>query len=90
MPKNSEEGRRMMAEWNGWMEQIGSHLVDRGAGFGNSRFLSAPDREEKAGDPLSGYSLVEAVNIEAALDMARKNSIFSVGGTIEVAECIQM
>lgn len=90
MPKSPEEGQKMMADWNGWMEQLGSHLVDKGAGFGKSRFLSAPDREEKVGDPLSGYSIVEAADIEAALDMARKNPIFSLGGTIEVAECMQM
>ena len=90
MPKNPEEGQKMMTDWNGWMEGLGSNLVDKGAGFGKSRFLSASDREEKAGDPLSGYSVVEASDIEAALTMARRNPIFALGGTIEVAECLQM
>jgi len=90
MPKSPEEGRQMMADWNGWMEKIGPALIDKGAGFGKSKFLSAPHREEKSGDPLSGYSIVEAADINAATDLARSNPIFSLGGTIEVAEMMQM
>ncbi|EKF19388.1 hypothetical protein [Nitratireductor pacificus] len=90
MPKSPEEGQKMMTDWNGWMEALGSSLVDKGAGFGKSRFLSRPGREEKAGDPLSGYSVVEAPDIEAALKIAGRNPIFALGGTIEVAECLQM
>lgn len=90
MPKSPEDGQKMMTDWNAWMDRLGPALLDKGAGFGKSRFLSRPDREEKAGDPLSGYTLVEAADIDAALDIARKNPIFSLGGTIEVAECLQM
>jgi hypothetical protein len=90
MPSSPEQGQKMMADWNAWMEGLGSALVDKGAGFGKSRFLAAPDREEKAGDPLSGYSVVEAADFDAALGMASKNPIFSLGGTIEVAEMMQM
>lgn len=90
MPKSPQEGQKMMADWNGWMEGLGAALVDKGAGFGKSRFLAGSGREEKAGDPLSGYSIVEAADVDAALDMARRNPIFSLGGTIEVAECLQM
>jgi hypothetical protein len=90
MPTNPDEGQKMMADWNAWMDGIGAALVDKGAGFGKSRFLSAPDRETKTGDPLSGYSVVEAPDFDAALDMARANPIFSLGGSIEVAEMVQM
>ncbi len=72
MPKSPEEGQKMMTDWNGWMDGLGSSLVDKGAGFGKSRFLTGQNREEKAGDPLSGYSVVEASDIDAALDMARR------------------
>lgn len=90
MPKSPEEGQKMTTDWNAWMDQLGPALIDKGAGFGKSRFLAAPDREQEPGDPLSGYSVVEASNIDAALDIARKNPIFLLGGTIEVAEMMQM
>lgn len=90
MPKSPEEGQKMMADWNAWMDALGGALVDKGAGFGKSRFLAGPDREQKAGDPLSGYSVVEAADFDAAVDIARKNPIFALGGTIEIAEMMQM
>lgn len=90
MPKTPEDGQKMMTDWNAWTDDLGPTLVDKGAGFGKSRFLATPDREEKSGDPLSGYSVVEASDINEALDMARKNPIFSLGGTIEIAEMMQM
>lgn len=86
MPKSPEEGAKMMEAWNTWMGGLGDALVDPGAGLGKSRFLTGPGKEESAGDPLSGYTVVEATDIEAALEIAGRNPIFSLGGTIEVAE----
>lgn len=90
MPKNPEEGQKMMTAWNAWATDLGASLTDPGAGCGKSRFLAAPDREAECPAPISGYSVVEAANIEAALDIARRNPIFSLGGTIEVAEAMRM
>ena len=70
MPKSPEEGQKMMTDWNAWMDELGERLVDPGAGFGKSRFLVGPAEEGSAGDPLSGYSVVEAVDMDAALEMA--------------------
>lgn len=90
MPKTREEGRKMMAEWNDWMTGLDKALIDKGAGFGKSRFLAASGREEKPVDPLSGYSIVEAADADAAIELARKNPIFALGGSIEIAELMQM
>lgn len=86
MPKSPEEGEKMMTEWNAWMGELGDALIDPGAGLGKSRFLTGPGKEETAGDPLSGYTVIEAADIEAALEIAGRNPIFSLGGSIEVAE----
>ncbi|NVK34876.1 MAG: hypothetical protein HWE23_10380 [Rhodobacteraceae bacterium] len=90
MPKTPEEGQKMMEEWTRWSEGLGTALVDKGAGFGKSRWLMASDKQGRGSDPLSGYTVVEAADIEAALDLARPNPIFSLGGSIEVAEAMQM
>lgn len=86
MPKSPEEGEKMMQAWTAWMADLGDALVDPGAGLGKSRFLTGPGQEDTAGDALSGYSVIEAADIEAALEIAGRNPIFSLGGTIEVAE----
>lgn len=90
MPQNPEEGQKMMADWTAWMEGLGKALVDKGAGFGKSRCLVSPDREAPCGDPLSGYTVIAAADMDAALAIARRNPIFDLGGTIEVAEAMQM
>jgi hypothetical protein len=84
MPKTPQEGQKMMQDWNGWTSALGKALADPGAGFGKSRFLTSPTHETTASDPLSGYCIVDAADHDAAVAMAAKNPIFSLGGTIEV------
>lgn len=90
MPKSEEEGRKMMDDWNAWMGKLGDALTDPGAGFGKSRFLIGGGQEGEPKDALSGYSIVEANDIEAAIAMANDNPIFALGGTIEVAPLMTM
>jgi hypothetical protein len=90
MPKSPEEGQKMMTDWNAWMASVGAALVDKGAGFGKSRFLTAPGKEGQIDGAVSGYTIISAPDIEAALAIASRNPIFDLGGTIEVAEAMQM
>jgi len=90
MPKSPEEGEKMMTDWNAWMASLGAALVDPGVGLGKSRYLTAPGVEGTVTGALSGYSVVEATDMDAALNLAGKNPIFSFGGTIEVAPVMEM
>lgn len=90
MPKTPEEGQKMMADWNAWVASLGPAMLDPGAGFGKSRLLTAPGSEAAAVGALSGYSIIDAPDIDEALRLAGKCPIFALGGTIEVAPCIQM
>lgn len=90
MPKTAEQGQQMMADWTAWMEALGSALVDKGAGLGKSRCLISREKEAACENPLSGYSVISAPNIEVAMEIASKNPIFDLGGTIEVAETMGM
>lgn len=90
MPKSREEGERMMMDWNAWTASLGAALVDKGAGFGKSRFLTAPGQESQIDGAVSGYTIISAPDIDAALAIASQNPIFSLGGTIEVAETMVM
>ncbi len=90
MPKTPEEGQKMMVDWNAWIAELGPAMIDTGAGLGMSRFLTGPTTEGSVPGALSGYSVIEAGDIEAALALAGKCPIFSAGGTIEVAETMKM
>ena len=90
MPKSPQEGEKMMKDWNAWVASIGSAMVDKGAGLGKSRFLLGPGKEGKIDGAVSGYTIISAPDIDAALAIASKNPIFDLGGTIEVAEAMAM
>jgi len=90
MPRTPEEGQKMMADWNVWVADLGPAMVDKGAGFGKSRFLTHAGVEGQIEGALSGFSVIEAKDIEAALSLAGKCPIFDLGGTIEVAPWMEM
>ncbi len=60
-----EEGQAVLQKWNSWMGNVGSALVDIGSPFGAGR--SVVD-DGSSGEPasLTGYSIVEASDLDAA------------------------
>lgn len=89
-PEDPEEGAKVMAAWEAWMNGLGEAIVDPGNPVGQSKTVTASGVEDNGGsNPLSGYTLVNADSIEAACEMAKGCPIL-VDGTIEVAEAMEM
>lgn len=91
-PDTPEEGAKAMAAWQTWYEELGAAIVHPGNPVGMSRTVSA---EGVAGDgganPLSGFTIVRAEDIEAACRMAAACPMVADGsGTAEVAPLIEM
>lgn len=90
-PTTDEEVKAVMAAWTSWLEGMGSAVVDGGNPVGPSKTVSTNGVEEGGGsNPLSGYSLIEADSMEAALAHAKNCPIISSQGTVEVAEAMEM
>lgn len=87
----AEEGRAHMKNWKAWMDGLGSAVVDRGLAVGKSH-TAGPDGISRDGgsNPLEGFTVVEAANMEAALEMAKRSPHVAIGGTIEVAPALDM
>lgn len=89
-PESPEAGADMMARWQAWLEGLGAAAVNPGTPLGMSRTVSTEGVADDGGsNPLSGFSIVEADSMEAALEMA-KSCPFVEMGTIEVAEMMKM
>ena len=89
-PESPEEGAKVMAAWEAWMNGLGEAIVDPGNPVGMSKTVTGSGVEDNGGsNPLSGYTLVNADSIEAACEMAKGCPIL-VDGTIEVAEAMEM
>jgi len=75
---NEEEIADVMAKWAAWIEGVGPALSDIGTPFGPGASLVD---DGTAGTPvsLSGYSILEADNLDAALQLADGHPYLSEG-----------
>jgi hypothetical protein len=92
MPESPEEGERVMAAWGAWFETLGAAIVDGGNPTGDSRTVGSDGSVSQGGgaNPLSGYTVIEADDIDAAVAHAKGCPILDGGGSVEVAEAIDM
>jgi hypothetical protein len=88
---SKEEGQALMTNWMRWMESMGDAVIDRGHALGQSK-TAGPDGiiDHGGANPLSGFSVVQASDINAALKMAAVSPHVEIGGTIEVAPVMNM
>ena len=92
MPETAEEGEREMARWMAWFGEMGESVVDGGAPVGMSSTVHSDGAVTPDGgaNPVSGYSVVQANDLDAAIAMAKGCPVLAGGGSVEVAERIEM
>ncbi len=89
-PDSPEEGARLMAKWKAWVADLGDAAVDPGTPLGKSKTVSSEGVSDDGGsNPLMGFSIVKAENMDAALDIAKACPHLEIG-TLEVAEVMKM
>ena len=89
-PESPEEGAKLKAKWNAWLEGLGDAVVNPGTPLGMSKTVSSGGVSDDGGaNPLSGFSIVKAGGMDAALEMAKACPFLEMG-TIEVAEAMEM
>ena len=86
--KSKEEGMAHMAAWKAWMEGLGDAVVDPGMPAGKSKTVGLGGVTD-AGD-VSGVTILQAESLDAAVVMAQACPHINIGGTIEVAEAMDM
>ena len=89
--KSPEEGAKHMAKWGAWVGSLGDASVNRGSPFGKSKTVSSGGvSDDGRSNPLTGYSIVKANSMDAALKMAKACPHLDIGGSIVVAEVMEM
>ena len=80
--------------WAQWMDSLGERAIDRGGPLQPSRTVGAGGTVTDSGlAGTTGYSVIVADSLEAAIDFARQCPQISPphrNGTVEVAELIEM
>lgn len=89
-PESKEEGMEFMARWRQWSDEHDAAFENKGAPAGMSKTVSASGVSDDGGsNPLSGYSVLEVADMDAAIEIA-KSCPHVEHGTIEVAMLMDM
>ena len=90
-PESPEEGAKHMAKWKAWVSDLGDAVVNPGTPLGPSKTVSSDGVADDGGpNPLSGFSIVKADSMDAALEMAKACPTLDLDGTLEVAQVMKM
>jgi hypothetical protein len=89
-PATPAEGEKTMKAWMDWIGNLGKAMVDPGNPTSKSKMLSPGGKVVDGGgsNAVSGYSVVEAANLDAAIKMAKDCPQLAANGSIEVAEIV--
>ena len=92
MAETEEAQQAAMAAWGAWFGELGAAIVDAGAPVSVTRTVGSDGSASDGGgaNPLSGYSVIEAASIDDATEKAKGCPVLTSGGSVEVAECIDM
>ena len=82
-----EEQKTVMDAWNSWMGQLGSLLKDGGNPFTPaSKSISNDGSVGDGGGSASGYSIISADSMVAAIDRSKGCPVLQSGATIAAYE----
>jgi hypothetical protein len=90
-PSSPEEGQQHFAKYQQWLASLGDSAVSPANPFKDTHTIN-PDGAVTTGSTtsMSGYTIIEADSMEAALEMAKACPFLEIGGSLEVSELVQM
>lgn len=90
-PATKEEGMEHMSKYKAWLSALGESVVSPANPFGHTHTVNS-DRSvvEGSQSSMSGYTIVAADSIDAAIAIAKDCPFLDIGGSLEVSELMQM
>ncbi len=91
-PESEAEVAEVIDAWGTWLGSMGAAVIDGGNPVGMSSTINSDGSVTDNGgsNPASGYGLIEAEDLDDAIAKGRGCPILSSGGSIELAEAIDM
>ena len=87
---SAEEGAKYKAKWKAWADGVGDAWVNPGVPFGKAKIVSSGGVSDGGGsNRLTGFSIVKATSLDAAIEMA-KSCPHLQHGAVHVAELMEM
>jgi hypothetical protein len=82
-PPDPEQVDAVMAAWNGWAAKVGDGMVDFGTPLANGVRVT-PDGTSPSTREVAGYSIIEADDLEAAVELAKVHPHLTMPGGCEI------
>ena len=91
-PSDPAEIKKAMDAWGSWFGSMGAAVIDAGNPVGKSSTVKSDGSLVEGGgaNPASGYSLIEASSLKTRTRRRRGVPCSLAGGTIEIAQAMDM
>lgn len=86
MPESPEEGAKVMQAWTDWFAKLGDALVDGGNPASKTRRIGADGSVSDDASGPSGYSILKADSLDAAVELAKGCPVLAGGSSVQVVE----
>lgn len=91
MPESPEAQAKVMDAWGAWFTSIGAAVADPGNPSSISRTIAANGTVGPQGPAsLSGYTILSADSLDAAVALAGSCPVLAGGASIEVIETVDV
>ena len=90
-PASEADVKQAMDAWRRWFGSLGAAVIAGGNPVGQSSTVKSDGSLASGGaNPASGYSLIEASSLEDAHQKAKGCPLLKAGGTVEIAQAMDM
>ena len=90
-PSTPEEGQAHFAKYKEWLAALGDAAVSPANPLKGTSTVSPDGSVSNQGiSGMSGFTVVKAESMEAAIDMAKACPFLEINGSLEVSEMIKM
>ena len=85
MPESQEEGAKVMQAWTDWFGELGDALIDGGNPISSSKAISPDGSVMDAQSGPTGYSIIKADSLDAAVETAKGCPVLAGVATLVVS-----
>jgi hypothetical protein len=90
-PSDPEEANKHFSKYMEWLASLGDSVISPTIPLKDTHTVSSDGSIRVGGSSaMSGFSIIEADSIEAALSIAQACPFLEIGGSLEVSELMQM
>ena len=90
-PSSQEEATKHFEKYMGWLTSLGDAVVIPTIPLKDTTTVSPDGSVQEGGSSaMSGFTILKADSMEAALSIAKDCPFLEIGGSLEVSEFMQM